>query len=555
MPLPGRDAGRDLSRPGRARGRGPGEPGRTRCTPATGSCRRTRRSPEACARAGIVWVGPAGRGHAGHGPQGPGQGDGRRGRRARPARAPCVDGRLPRTLARRPRRCRLPAAGQGVGRRGWTRHAPGRAPRRARARPWPRPSARRRPRSVPTRSSWSGTWPSPRHVEVQVIGDTHGTVLHLFDRECSVQRRHQKVIEEAPAVLVRRRRPAAACGTPPSPRRRPSATRASARSSTWSTASGFYFLEMNTRLQVEHGVTELVTGLDLVGLQLPVAAGPPAALHPGRGHRRRAMPIEVRLCAERPREDYRPTPGTRRARRAGPRAPGLRADAAIESGSVVSPAYDSLVAKLMAHGDDRRRPRSPGLSRALRALELDGLETNRDLLRRGARRRRVPARRGRHPLSRRPAPTCATPRLPDEVRHRHAAAAGLHACSRSGPPRASSRCPPPAGATWARALHADDAHAMPPGRSRCACPATDAAGRRAGRRRVAGRGSATTPGRRRRPHGPDGLRRRYRVRLWPRTARSSTDPRASRPSPCAPRTTPTSGRAWPGSAGPRCPAP
>ncbi len=203
---------------------------------------------------------------------------------------------------------------------------------------------------------------TPRHVEVQVLGDTHGTVLHLLDRECSVQRRHQKVVEEAPAVLV------------------PQATRqqmwdaavAVARMVGYVSAgtveylvdgSDFYFLEMNTRLQVEHGVTELVTGIDIVGLQLAVAAGRPLPLGQSevaaQGHA-----VEVRLCAERPREEYRPTPGTSTHVR-WPEGPGLRTDRAIESGSVVSPAYDSLVAKLMAHGQDR--PTAIGrLSRALR---------------------------------------------------------------------------------------------------------------------------------------------------------------------------------------------
>ena len=140
---------------------------------------------------------------------------------------------------------------------------------------------------------------APRHVEVQVIGDTHGTVLHLLDRECSVQRRHQKVVEEAPAVLV----PAAIR------RQMWDAAVAVARAVDYVGAgtveylvddSGFYFLEMNTRLQVEHGVTELVTGRDLVGLQLAVAEGRPLPFGQDEvvedGHA-----VEVRLCAERPR--------------------------------------------------------------------------------------------------------------------------------------------------------------------------------------------------------------------------------------------------------------
>jgi acetyl/propionyl-CoA carboxylase alpha subunit len=218
--------------------------------------------------------------------------------------------------------------------------------------------------------------PSPRHIEVQVIGDTHGTVLHLFDRECSVQRRHQKVIEEAPAVLV-----------PLSVRTRMWEAAIAAAASVGYVGVGtveflvdgedFFFLEMNTRLQVEHGVTELVTGLDLVGLQLLVASGPPLPFAQAEvsctGHA-----VEARLCAERPRENYQPTPGPVQYV-AWPAGAGLRVDRAIESGSVVSPAYDSLVAKLMAHGGSRTEAITR-LSRAVNELELDGLETNRELL-------------------------------------------------------------------------------------------------------------------------------------------------------------------------------
>jgi acetyl/propionyl-CoA carboxylase alpha subunit len=218
--------------------------------------------------------------------------------------------------------------------------------------------------------------PSPRHIEVQVLGDEFGTVLHLFDRECSVQRRHQKVIEEAPAVLV-------GAGT----RARMWESAIAAAKSVGYRGVGtveylvdgddFFFLEMNTRLQVEHGVTELVTGLDLVGLQLAVASGQPLPFDQDgvtiTGHA-----IEARLCAERPREDYQPTPGRARHVR-WPEAHGLRCDRAIESGSTVSPAYDSLVAKLMAHAADRAAAVAR-LDHSLRTLELDGLETNRDLL-------------------------------------------------------------------------------------------------------------------------------------------------------------------------------
>jgi propionyl-CoA carboxylase alpha chain len=290
---------------------------------------------------------------------------------------------------------------------------------------------------------------APRHVEVQVIGDTNGSVLHLLDRECSVQRRHQKVVEEAPATqvaeAVRRQMWDAAVAV--------------ARAVDYVgvgtveflvDADGFFFLEMNTRLQVEHGVTELVTGLDLVGLQLAVASGLPLPLAQSdveaTGHA-----VEVRLCAERPREDYRPTPGTATHVR-WPQGPGLRTDRAIESGSVVSPAYDSLVAKLMAHGRDRAAA-IDRLAHAMRGLELDGLETNRDLL--GAVLDDAVFGAGEadvHYLDGRPDLRDAA--LPEPARQRHAAAAAF---SLTGARAAASLVPLPA-AGWrnvGRALHAD----------------------------------------------------------------------------------------------------
>ena len=290
---------------------------------------------------------------------------------------------------------------------------------------------------------------TPRHVEVQVIGDSAGTVLHLFDRECSVQRRHQKVVEEAPAALV------------------PDALRHTMWDAAVTAAAAvgyegvgtveylvdegrFSFLEMNTRLQVEHGVTELVTGLDLVGLQLLVASGQPLPLAQEdvvvSGHA-----VEVRLCAERPREDYRPTPGTVTHVR-WPEGAGLRVDRAIESGSTVSASYDSLVAKLMAHGRDRSQAVAR-LSRALRALELDGLETNREML--GAVLDDGTYREGAldvHYLERRPDLRDAG--LPDAVRHRHGAAAAAALLVE----RAEHSLVPVPAAGWrnvGEALHAD----------------------------------------------------------------------------------------------------
>jgi acetyl/propionyl-CoA carboxylase alpha subunit len=290
---------------------------------------------------------------------------------------------------------------------------------------------------------------SPRHVEVQVVGDTLGAVVHLYDRECSVQRRHQKVVEEAPAVLV-----------PTGAREHMwdaalSAARAVGYEGVGTVeylvdGTDCYFLEMNTRLQVEHGVTELVTGVDIVGLQLAVAAGRPLPFDQSEvgtaGHA-----VEVRLCAERPREDYRPTPGTASHVR-WPEGIGLRIDRAIESGSRVSPAYDSLVAKLMAHGHDRDEAITK-LSLALRALELDGLETNRELLQAvlddsGFRGGDVDI----HFLDQRPDLRDAS--LPDMVRHRHAAAVALSLLEE----RATRSLVPVSAAGWRNVgtpLHAD----------------------------------------------------------------------------------------------------
>ena len=351
----------------------------------------------------------------------------------------------------------------------------------------------------------------PRHIEVQIMGDSHGTVLHLFDRECSVQRRHQKVLEEAPAVLV------------------PDAARhamwdaavAAAKAVGYvgagtveylADASGFFFLEMNTRLQVEHGVTELVTGLDLVGLQLAVAAGRPLPFAQDdvttTGHA-----VEVRLTAESPRDGYRPTPGTA-AHVRWPEGPGLRVDAAIESGSVVSPAYDSLVAKLMAHGEDRSAAVAK-LSLALRAVELDGLETNRDLLQ--AVLDDDAFRRGDIDIHYLGARTDLRDALvPDEVRWRHAAAVGFSLLDERA---ARSLVPVPA-AGWrnvGRALHADELRdAAGTIEVRVSAPDAPAELRTDGEWQTAG--SAATQGGIVDLVATDGLRRRYRVRLESRAA-------------------------------------
>ena len=226
-----------------------------------------------------------------------------------------------------------------------------------------------------------------RHIEVQVMADEQGTVWAVGERECSIQRRHQKVIEEAPSPLVER--------LPAMRKELFEASRAAARAVGYTGAGTvefiasedgrFFFLEMNTRLQVEHPVTEATTGLDLVALQLAVAQG--AALDPEppptTGHA-----IEVRLYAEDPAAGWAPTSGTLHrldipgvdvAFDTGTRPAGLRLDSGVEDGSVVSVHYDAMLAKVIAWAPDRARA-ARSLASTLARSRIHGVTTNRDLL-------------------------------------------------------------------------------------------------------------------------------------------------------------------------------
>ncbi len=218
---------------------------------------------------------------------------------------------------------------------------------------------------------------TPRHVEIQVFGDRFGRVVHLYERECSIQRRHQKIVEESPCVALdaglRERLGAAAVAAGEA------LGYVGAGTLEFLLAPGgeFFFLEVNARLQVEHPVTECVTGLDLVRLQIEVARGAAlpsqAELPRSSGHA-----IEARLYAEDPEHDFVPVTGTVHRFELAPDA-GVRMDSGIESGSEVGIHYDPLLAKLIAHAPSREAAAAK-LARALAGLRLHGLRTNRELL-------------------------------------------------------------------------------------------------------------------------------------------------------------------------------
>nr|WP_276307784.1 acetyl-CoA carboxylase biotin carboxylase subunit [Stenotrophobium rhamnosiphilum] len=218
-----------------------------------------------------------------------------------------------------------------------------------------------------------------RHVEIQIFGDRHGNVIHFGERDCSVQRRNQKVVEEAPSPAVdealRVKMGAAAVAAA----KAVNYVGAGTVEFMLARDGQFYFLEMNTRLQVEHPVTELVYGVDLVEWQLRVAQGEPLPLTQEQvSAKRKGWAIEVRLCAEDPRDNYMPQTGPVLSWSA-PQGDGVRVDTYLTTGATISPFYDSMQAKVIAWGEDRETARTR-LLKALEQTSFLGVVNNKDYL-------------------------------------------------------------------------------------------------------------------------------------------------------------------------------
>jgi len=217
----------------------------------------------------------------------------------------------------------------------------------------------------------------PRHIEVQILGDSHGSVIHCFERECTIQRRHQKILEETPSVALDPALRRSICDAAVKAGQAIGYRSAGTVEFVMGQGGDFYFLEVNTRLQVEHPVTELVTGLDLVRLQLEVALGKPLPVAQEeistRGHA-----IEARLYAEDPAADFLPQTGTLSGWRF-PEAAGLRLDSGVEPGSEVSIHYDPLLAKVVVYGPSREEA-TRRLAFALSQAAVFGVRTNRAFL-------------------------------------------------------------------------------------------------------------------------------------------------------------------------------
>ncbi len=220
--------------------------------------------------------------------------------------------------------------------------------------------------------------PEARHIEVQILADSHGNVLHLGTRECTLQRKNQKLIEEAPAANVPEKTLSAIEQTAVEIARAVSYQNAGTVEFLLAKDGRFYFMEMNARIQVEHPITESIFGLDLVKAQIQVALGHHINI-PQESLVLRGHAIECRINAECPAEGFRPSPGVIRAMQL-PGGNGIRIDSGYTVGDEISPYYDSMVLKLIAYADDREEAIRLSLS-ALGELSIDGIEHNADLAR------------------------------------------------------------------------------------------------------------------------------------------------------------------------------
>jgi acetyl-CoA carboxylase biotin carboxylase subunit len=213
----------------------------------------------------------------------------------------------------------------------------------------------------------------PRHIEVQLVCDTHGTVIPFVERECSIQRRHQKVVEESPSPLMTPELRAAMTSAAAAVAREVGYTNAGTIEFLVDAQGAFYFLEMNTRLQVEHPVTEMVTQLDLVAWQIRIARGERLTIDPARAVTPQGHAIECRIYAEDPDAKFMPSPGLIEYLRA-PAGPGIRDDSGVDSGFEVPIFYDSMISKLIAWGDDRDTAIAR-MQRALSEYQVRGIKT------------------------------------------------------------------------------------------------------------------------------------------------------------------------------------
>ncbi len=218
---------------------------------------------------------------------------------------------------------------------------------------------------------------NPRHVEIQILADEHGNVIHLGERDCSIQRRNQKVIEETPSTAIdeklRNRMGEAAI----------KAAKAAGYTSCGTieflvdSDKNFYFMEMNTRIQVEHPITEERTGIDIVKAQIKIAAGEPLRIKQ-KDVEFRGCSIECRINAENPSKNFMPCPGTITGLNL-PGGNGIRIDTSIYEGYTIPPSYDSMIAKIITHGDTRNEAISK-MKRALEETVIEGVDTNLDFL-------------------------------------------------------------------------------------------------------------------------------------------------------------------------------